>query len=132
MERDEVSGKIVRAAIEVHRELGPGLLESAYEACLAFELMNRGLRVERQKPIPVVYKGIRLDCGYRMDLLIEDSVVVELKAVEKLERIHTAIMITYLKLSGHSLGLIFNFNEPVLITGIRRVIHDGNGHIERW
>lgn len=117
----EITGRIVRAAIGVHRELGPGLLESTYEACLSYELIETGLRIERQRPVRVVYKGVSLDCGYRIDLLVQDRVIVELKAVDQLEPIHTAIVLTYLKLSGHPVGLIMNFNERVLVNGIRRI-----------
>src|SRR5687767_3590346 len=121
METKEITGRIVRSAIDVDRELGPGLLESTYEACLAYELLQAGLRIERQRPVQVAYKGVRLDCGYRIDLLVEDRVIVELKAVTALEPIHTAIMLTYLKLSGRPVGLIINFNERVLVNGIRRI-----------
>jgi len=102
---DRVTEAIIGAAIEVHRELGPGLLESTYEACLAYELAQRGLKVERQKPLPVVYKGLKLDIGYRVDLLVEDRVVVELKAVDHLEAIHEAQLLSYLRLSGCNMGL---------------------------
>ena len=113
---------IIGAAIEVHRLLGPGLLESAYEECLARELSLRDLRFERQKPVPVVYKDVKLECGYRVDLLVEGRIVVELKAVEALAPIHEAIVLTYLRLSGCSLGLLINFNVPLLKEGIRRYI----------
>lgn len=115
---------IIGAAIDVHRELGPGLLESAYEACLAHELAGRGLKVERQKPLPLQYKGIRLDCGYRLDLLVEDLIIVELKVVDKFDPIHQAQVISYLKLSGCPVGLLINFNVKLLSSGIRRIIHD--------
>ncbi|PWH14990.1 MAG: GxxExxY protein [Anaerolineae bacterium] len=115
-----ITEKIIGAAIEVHRVLGPGLLESAYEACLIYELTRRGLKVEQQKPLPVVYKDVRLDIGYRLDLLVEDSVIVELKAVEQLLPIHEAQLISYLKLSGYRLGLLINFNVLILKDGIRR------------
>jgi len=105
MEIDEITGQVIGAAIEAHRELGPGLLESTYSACLVYELVQRGLRIERQKPIVVLYKGTAVDCGYRMDLLVEGMVVVELKSVERLEPIHTAQLLTYLKLSGCKAGL---------------------------
>lgn len=109
--------------MNVHRQLGPGLLESAYEACLAFELIERGLTIERQKALPIIYRDIRLDCGYRIDMLVEDAVIVELKAVEKLESIHQAQLISYLRLSGHKLGLLINFNVKVLKNGIRRLVN---------
>jgi GxxExxY protein len=121
-EENGISAKIIGCAIEVHRELGPGLLESAYEACLAYELAQLGLKVERQKPLPVVYREVKLDCGYRMDMLVEDLVVVELKAVEKLDRIHEAQRLSYLKLSGCRLGLLINFNVRCLKDGIRRFV----------
>lgn len=114
----------IGAAIAVHRALGPGLLESTYEACLAFELLERRLRIERQTALPVVYRGVRIDCGYRLDLIVEGMVVVELKAVERLLPIHDAQMLTYLKLSGHPVGLLLNFNVPMLRDGIRRFVHD--------
>ena len=106
--------KIIGGAIDVHRALGPGLLESAYEACLAFELADRGLMVERQKPLPVVYRDVELEAGYRLDLLVEDSVVVEIKAVGSLEPIHEAQLLSYLKLSGCKIGLLINFNVKLL------------------
>jgi GxxExxY protein len=119
-----ITHKIIGAAIEVHRALGPGLLESAYEACLAFELAERGLKVEQQKPLPVVYKGVHLDCGYRLDLLVENAVIVELKAVSELAPIHEAQVLSYLKLSGCKVGLLINFNVKVLKQGIRRLVND--------
>ena len=112
---------ILGAALEVHRALGPGLLESAYEACLVWELESKGLRVERQVAVPVVYKGVRLELGYRVDLLVENAVIVELKAVKALEPIHTAQILTYLRLSGVRVGLLLNFNAELLKHGIKRV-----------
>ncbi len=106
----------------MHRELGPGLLESAYEACLAFELESRGLRVERQRSLPVVYRGVRVDCGYRMDLIVEEQVIVELKAVDRLLPIHEAQMLSYLKLSGLRVGLLINFHSLLLKDGVRRLV----------
>lgn len=120
---NKISQKIIGAAIEVHKQVGPGLLESAYEACLAFELTERGLAMERQKALPIAYRGVELDCGYRIDLLVEDAVIVELKAVDRLEPIHEAQLITYLKLSGCQLGLLINFNVKVLKHGIRRLVN---------
>ncbi|WP_028459771.1 GxxExxY protein [Chloroflexus sp. Y-396-1] len=114
--------KIIGAAMEVHRALGPGLLESAYEACLVYELAQRGLKVEQQKPIPLVYKSVRLDCGYRLDLLVENTIIIEIKAVEELHPIHEAQLISYLKLSGFRVGLLINFNVRLLKDGIRRFI----------
>ena len=108
----------------MHRTLGPGLLESAYEACTAFEVAQRGLRVEEQKPLPVVYREVRLDCGYRLDLVVEEAVIVEIKAVERLMPIHQAQLLSYLKLSGCKVGLLINFNVEVLKGGIRRVVND--------
>lgn len=124
MNRDqlnEVSGEIVDAAITVHRELGPGLLESAYEACLFFELTSRGFKVERQKQLPIVYKGNVVDVGYRMDLLVEDSVIVELKAVDQIKPIDKAQLLSYLKLSKKEIGLLINFNVELLKQGITRL-----------
>jgi GxxExxY protein len=119
---NEITHAVIGAAIEVHRLLGPGLLESAYEECLFKELKLRKLRVERQKPIPIVYKDAKLECGYRLDLLVESRIVVELKSIEGFAPIHEAIMLTYLRLSGHRLGLLINFNVKVLKDGIRRYI----------
>jgi GxxExxY protein len=123
-ELNRLSEIIIGAAIAVHRELGPGLLESAYEACLEYELLQFGLRVERQKELPVVYKGVHLDCGYRLDLLVESMIILELKAVSQLERIHEAQLMSYLKLSGRCLGLLINFDVEVLKQGIRRRVLD--------
>jgi GxxExxY protein len=119
---NEITHQIIGAAIEVHRLLGPGLLESAYEECLAKELTIRNLRVQRQKPVPVVYKAVKLECGYRIDLLVEDRVLVELKSIESLAAIHEAIILTYLRLSGRHLGLLINFNVTILKDGIKRYI----------
>ncbi|HUU99239.1 MAG TPA: GxxExxY protein [Phycisphaerae bacterium] len=121
---NEITEAIIAAPIAVHRELGPGLLESAYEACLAYELAQRGLAVEQQKGLPVTYRGVNVDCGYRIDMLAEGSVVVELKAIEMLEPIHEAQLLSYLKLSGCRLGLLINFNVKMLKHGIRRMIND--------
>jgi GxxExxY protein len=117
---NEITQHIIGAAIEVHKQLGPGLLESAYEECLCHELTIRKINFERQKPIPLVYKETKLDCGYRLDLLVEGRIVVELKAVDGLGPIHDAIILTYLKLSGHKLGLLINFNVALLKDGIKR------------
>jgi GxxExxY protein len=113
--------RVIGFAIEVHRELGPGLLESAYEECLCFELGRNGVNYSRQVPLPVVYKTFRLDCGYRMDVVVEDQLVLEIKAIERLAPIHSAQMLTYLRLSGHKLGPLMNFDCPVLKDGLRRV-----------
>ena len=122
MTDNELTHAIIGAAIEVHKTLGPGLLESAYEECLSHELARRGLHFERQKPVPVVYKEAKLECGYRLDFLIEGGVVVELKAVEALAPIHDAIVLTYLRLSGTKIGLLINFNVELLKDGIRRFV----------
>jgi GxxExxY protein len=120
-----LTSKIIGAAITVHRQLGPGLLESAYEACLAAELRHGGLRVARQVPVPLVYRDVRLDVGYRMDLLVEDEVVVELKVVSELAPVHTSQVLSYLRLSGLRAGLLFNFNTDALAAGgIRRILSD--------
>lgn len=111
---------IIGAAIEVHRELGPGLLESAYEECLAWELKERKLAFERQRPLPVRYKQVSMECGYRLDLLVADSVVVEIKSIEEIEPVHEAQLLTYLKLGGWRVGLLLNFNVTLLKDGIRR------------
>ena len=121
-QRDPRTEPIIGAAIEVHRLLGPGLLESAYEECLCHELHLRGLSFERQVELPVAYKGLQLDCGYKMDLIVENEVVLELKAVEKILPVHEAQLLTYLKLSGKHVGLLINFNAPLLTQGIIRRI----------
>jgi GxxExxY protein len=121
---NQITEAIIGAAIEVHRALGPGLLESAYEECLCRELSLRHIPFERQRLLPVEYKGLSLDCGYRLDLLIADAVVVEIKAVENLLPIHEARLLTYLRLGGWKVGLIINFNVPVLKRGIRRRVLD--------
>lgn len=123
---NEITEKIIGAAIAVHKTLGPGLLESAYEACLAYELVQRGLKVEQQKPLPLRYREVQLDCGYRLDLLVEDVVIVEIKTVDALAPIHQAQLLSYLKLSGCKLGLLINFNVELLRQGIRRVVWDSN------
>ena len=123
MEINLITEKIIGAAIEVHRDLGPGLLESAYEECLAFEIQNAGLRIECQKPVPIVYKEIKLDCGYRIDILVENKVVIELKSVEALNEVHMAQTLTYMKLGKFKLGLLINFNEILLKNGIKRIVN---------
>jgi len=122
MELNKITETIIGRAIEVHRQLGPGLLESTYEACLHYELEIAGLKVLRQLGLPLIYKEIRLEEGYRLDLLIEDTVVVEIKSVEALTDVHTAQVLTYLKLSGAKVGLILNFNVLKLTDGIKRLI----------
>ena len=118
-----LSNQIIGAALRVHEELGSGLLESAYEACLAFEIVTLGLNVERQKPLPLVYRGHRVDCGYRLDMLVNDSLVVEVKAIEQLARVHTAQLRSHLKLSEKKLGLLINFNVHRLRDCIKRVVN---------
>lgn len=119
---NELTGCVIGFAIEIHRVLGPGLLESAYEECLAYELSHAGLVFKRQHPLPVVYKEVRLDCGYRLDLVIEDNLILELKSVTSLLPVHEAQLLTYLKLSGIHTGLLVNFNVPVLKSGIKRLV----------
>lgn len=119
-----LSQSIIGAAIEVHRHLGPGLLESIYEHCMLKELGLRGISVQHQRPLPVSYKGEVLDCEYRLDLLVDDAVVVELKTVKRLEPIHDAQLLSYLKLSGYRLGLLINFNVPVLKHGVKRIVNN--------
>jgi len=122
MDENAITGNIIKAAIEVHKHLGPGLLESAYEECLCHELHLMGLSFEKQRDLPVEYKGIKLDCGYRLDLVIENKVIVEIKAVDRILPIHEAQVLTYLKLSGLKVGLLVNFNSPVMRDGIRRIV----------
>jgi GxxExxY protein len=121
---NHITETIIGAAIEVHRALGPGLLESAYQACVAYDIVERGLKVEQQKPLPVIYKGVKLDCGYRIDLVVEDAVLVELKSVEALTTVHKAQIISYLRLSGYKVGLLINFNVVTLKGGIQRVVNN--------
>src|SRR6184192_3730910 len=111
---NRISEQVIGAAIDVHRIIGPGLLESDYEACLVFELRERGFKVEQQKPLPVIYKRVKLDCGYRLDLVVEDGVIVEIKAVERLNSIHEAQLLSYLRLHGCRVGLLINFHVPML------------------
>jgi GxxExxY protein len=120
-QRDPLTEKIIGAAIEVHRTLGPGLLESAYEECLCFELSELGLPYRRQVDLPINYKTVKLDCGYRMDLVVNKQVIVELKTVEKLLPIHEAQLLTHLRLSGIRTGLLLNFNVPAMRQGIKRM-----------
>ena len=117
-----LTGRIIAAAIEVHREIGPGLLESAYEECLCRELGSVGMHFERQRELPVVYKGVPVPSAYRLDLLVEGEVIVELKAVEAVLKVHEAQVLTYLRMSGLRVGLLINFNVPVLRDGIRRFV----------
>ena len=124
MDINSLSSKVIGAAIEVHKTLGPGLLESAYEECLCHELGFRGISFERQKPLPVEYKGKKLDCGYRLDIIVENRIILELKSCEKIEPVHKAQLLTYLKLSGLNLGLLLNFNVPLVRDGIVRIINE--------
>ena len=121
---NKITNDAINSAIEIHKFLGPGLLESCYETCLSFELSNKKLKVERQKPLPVIYKNIQMDCGYRLDILVENSVVIEIKSVESLLPIHTAQLLSYLKLSGCKVGLLINFNVKVLKDGIVRLVNN--------
>lgn len=124
MRLNDISGQIIDAAMRVHTALGPGLLEGAYEACLKYELEKRGLKVKQQVGLPVIYDGVRIDLGYRLDLLVENEVIVELKAVETLSPVHEAQLLAYLKLSGKKIGLLINFNVSRLKDGIRRVVNN--------
>jgi GxxExxY protein len=120
MELNEITKTVIGCAIEVHRNLGPGLLESAYEECLAYELCKKGLTIKRQQPTPVVYKEIKLECGYRIDILVENSVILELKVVEAIVPVHEAQILTYMKFANKKLGLLINFNVSILKDGVRR------------
>ena len=126
MSESEISSKIIGAAIEVHKQLGPGLLESTYETCLAYELKQMELDVKQQQALPVVYKEVKLDAGYRIDLLIENKVIIEIKSVEALADIHTAQLLTYLKLKDLKLGLLINFNSVRVVDGLKRIL---NGYL---
>ena len=123
MDLNTLSSEIIGSAIEVHKTLGPGLLESAYEECLCYEFDLRKLSFERQKPLHVKYKDVKLDCGYRLDIIVEDSIILELKSCEQIEPIHRAQLLTYLRLSDLQLGLILNFNVPVMKDGIIRMVN---------
>lgn len=125
---DRIAKEVVDAAFKVHSSLGPGLLESAYETCLAHELTKRGYRVERQKAQPVIYDGLEIEVGYRLDLLVEDLIIIELKSVEQLSPIHQAQLLTYLKLSSKQLGFLMNFNVPMIKDGIRRIANHFQTH----
>lgn len=123
MTENQISERIIGCGIQVHKELGPGLLESSYEECLYYELVQNGLTVEKQKGLPLLYKDVKLDCGYRIDLLVENKVIVEVKSVKELDDIHLAQVLTYLKLSKCRLGLLMNFNEVLLKDGIKRIVN---------
>ena len=127
----DLSERVLGACIDVHRHLGPGLLESAYEQCLCHELSLMGLSFARQRPLPVTYKGVTLDCGYRLDVVVEEKLVLELKAVDHLLPVHKAQVLTYLKLAGLSVGLLVNFNTPALRDGIRRLTRGGSDNVRR-
>lgn len=132
MTDQEVTHTIIGAAIEAHRALGPGLLEAVYEECLASELTNPGIPFERQKPVPLIYRDLKLECGYRLDFLVAGRIVVEIKAVEALAPIHESIILTYLRLSGRRLGLLINFHTSMLKDGIRRFVwHYGSEEAEK-
>jgi len=121
---DQITDRVIGCAIEVHRNLGPGLLESAYERCLCHEIRQSGLKCQTQVALPIHYKGLELDCGYRLDLLVEESVILEIKAIERLLPIHEAQLLTYLKLTGYKVGLLLNFNVPVLKEGLHRIVNN--------
>jgi GxxExxY protein len=123
MTENEIAYQIIGAAIEVHKSLGPGLLESAYQECLAYKLRQLDFYVEKEKPMPLVFEEVKLECGYRIDLLIENKVVIEIKSVEALNDVHLAQTLTYLKLGDYKLGLLINFNVALLKKGIKRVIN---------
>ncbi|UJS17795.1 MAG: GxxExxY protein [Candidatus Jettenia sp.] len=121
---NKITETVIGVAINIHRTLGPGLLESAYEACMVYDLSQAGLKVEQQKPLPVVYRDVKLECGYRLDLMIESEAIVEIKSIEKLLPIHKAQLMSYLKLSGCKVGLLINFNVEILKEGIQRVVNN--------
>ncbi|HSE40672.1 MAG TPA: GxxExxY protein [Acidobacteriota bacterium] len=121
---NDITESIIGSAIQVHKTLGPGLLESTYEACLVSELSERRFKLKQQQPIPVVYKNTKLECGYRIDLIVEELVIVKLKAIEAIKPIHMAQVLSYLKLSGLSVGLLINFNVAVLTHGVRRIVNN--------
>ncbi len=124
MTENELSNKIIQSAIEVHRALGPGLLESAYKECLFYKLAQEGMQVQKEKPMPLVFEEVKLECGYRIDLLVENKVVIEVKSVDSLNDIHLAQTLTYLKLGNYKLGLLINFNVVLLKNGIKRVVNN--------
>ncbi len=122
MEFESITREIIGSAIEVHKQLGPGLLESAYEECLVYELQQKGYKIERQKPIPIIYKEIKLDYGYRIDILVENKVLLELKSIEAIAPVHEAQILTYMKFSDTKIGLLINFNVTVLKNGLKRYV----------
>ncbi|MBA4322766.1 MAG: GxxExxY protein [Odoribacter sp.] len=123
MFENDIATKIIGSAIEVHQALGPGLLESAYKECLCYKLLESGLAVEKEKPMPLVFEKVKLECGYRIDLLVENKVVIEIKSVEALNEVHLAQTLTYMKLGNYRLGLLINFNVKMLKDGIRRIVN---------
>jgi len=123
MDENSLSNLVINRAIKVHTALGPGLLESAYQECLYFELMQAGLKVEKEKPLPLIYEKVKLECGYRVDLFVENKLIIEVKAVEAINEVHLAQVLTYLKLSNCKLGLLMNFNVKLMKTGLRRVVN---------
>ncbi len=123
MNENELSGKIIGLAIEIHQCLGPGLLESSYKECLYYRLKNEGYSVEKEKSMPLIYKDVKLDCGYRIDLLVEGKVVIEIKSLEALNEVHFAQTLTYMKLGNYKLGLLINFNVAQLKNGIKRIVN---------
>jgi GxxExxY protein len=123
MTENEISNKIIGSAIDIHQSLGPGLLESAYQECLCFRLRKAGFHIEKEKPMPLVYEEVKLDCGYRIDILVEGKVVIEIKSVEALNEVHFAQTLTYMKLGGYKLGLLINFNVSLLKDGIKRIVN---------
>lgn len=123
MNENEISNKVIGLAIKVHKSLGPGLLESAYKECLYYKLILEGLKVEKEKPMPLVYENVKLDCGYRIDLLVENKIVIEIKSIEALNDVHTAQILTYMKLGDFKVGLLINFNVFLLKDGIKRIVN---------
>lgn len=123
MTENEISNRVIGLAIEVHKSLGPGLLESAYKECLSYKLFKEGFKVEKEKPMPLIFENVKMDCGYRIDLLIENKLVIEIKSIEALNDVHTAQILTYMKLGGFKLGLLINFNVFLLKNGIKRIVN---------
>ncbi len=124
MTEDELSNIIIGLAIKVHKSVGPGLLESVYEECLYYELKKNGLSVQKQVPIPMYYEGIKIDCSFRADIIVDEKIIIEIKAAKKLEDIHLAQLLTYLRITNKKLGLLFNFNEKILMNGFKRVVNN--------
>lgn len=124
MTENDIASKVIGAAIDVHKALGPGLLEKAYQACLAYKLKQEGLNIEVEKPMPLIFEKVKLECGYRIDILVENMVVIELKSVESLNDVHLAQTLTYMKLGNYKLGLLINFNVALLKQGIKRIVNN--------